>query len=326
MLGDRAIEVIFDEADLAARREGWDAARWVRHLAAKLHRHDDVLPPGREPDADPLPRPGRPEAPEARHVDADIATFVAEADESSRRCRASRRSASRFPDVVESIEAVEFEMPAIDAVVAMPEVRRTLRICPSLRKRRKTRSPSSCRVSSRPKWKSPRSRRPKRGRPRSRPNTARSASPTTSTTSTSPATRRIRSARAGVPRNLAGLRCAVARPRQRTVRRTHRRRHARRASPRARLRAEGSLAEHGLRHRGRSTDGVAGGAARGASELQEPVARRSERRARGHHAARRRRAGRRAVQAEPRRAREEDLLARAWSAPVLPATTTTVRC
>lgn len=40
--------VIFDEADLAARREGWEAQRWVRHLAAKLHGHDDVLPPGRE--------------------------------------------------------------------------------------------------------------------------------------------------------------------------------------------------------------------------------------------------------------------------------------
>jgi chemosensory pili system protein ChpB (putative protein-glutamate methylesterase) len=51
VLSDRAVEVIFDEADLAARREGWDAARWVRHLSAKLHRHDDVLPPGREPDS-----------------------------------------------------------------------------------------------------------------------------------------------------------------------------------------------------------------------------------------------------------------------------------
>jgi len=45
--------VIFDEAELAAGREGWDAARWVRHLAAKLGRRDDVLPPGAEPeDAD----------------------------------------------------------------------------------------------------------------------------------------------------------------------------------------------------------------------------------------------------------------------------------
>nr|WP_045728068.1 chemotaxis protein CheB [Xanthomonas sp. GPE 39] len=46
------ITVIFDEADLAARREGWEAQRWVRHLAAKLHGHQDVLPPGGESDSD----------------------------------------------------------------------------------------------------------------------------------------------------------------------------------------------------------------------------------------------------------------------------------
>ncbi len=45
-LHNPAIEVIFEEAELAARREGWEAARWVRHLASKLHRHGDVLPPG----------------------------------------------------------------------------------------------------------------------------------------------------------------------------------------------------------------------------------------------------------------------------------------
>ena len=48
VLDDPAITVIFDEADLAAQREGWDAARWVRHLAAKLKGADDVLPPGGE--------------------------------------------------------------------------------------------------------------------------------------------------------------------------------------------------------------------------------------------------------------------------------------
>ena len=80
VLSDPSLAVIFDEAELAARREGWDAARWVRHLSAKLNRHADVLPPGREPESDALPVPGRPEAPEERHVDADIATFAAEAD------------------------------------------------------------------------------------------------------------------------------------------------------------------------------------------------------------------------------------------------------
>lgn len=52
-LQNPAIEVIFEEAELAARREGWEAARWVRHLAAKLHRHGDVLPPGGTPTAQP---------------------------------------------------------------------------------------------------------------------------------------------------------------------------------------------------------------------------------------------------------------------------------
>lgn len=46
LLADPAITVVFEEAELATQRSGWDAARWVRHLAAKLHRHDDVLPPG----------------------------------------------------------------------------------------------------------------------------------------------------------------------------------------------------------------------------------------------------------------------------------------
>jgi chemosensory pili system protein ChpB (putative protein-glutamate methylesterase) len=45
MLGDPAFEVMFEEADVAASRDGWEAARWRRHLAAKLHHRDDVLPP-----------------------------------------------------------------------------------------------------------------------------------------------------------------------------------------------------------------------------------------------------------------------------------------
>ncbi|MGH8310542.1 MAG: chemotaxis protein CheB, partial [Steroidobacteraceae bacterium] len=48
VLSDPTIEVIFEEAELALAREGWDAARWVRHLAAKLYRHADVLPPRRD--------------------------------------------------------------------------------------------------------------------------------------------------------------------------------------------------------------------------------------------------------------------------------------
>ena len=47
VLGDPAFEIMFEDADVAAKREGWEAARWARHLHAKLHGHGDVLPPAR---------------------------------------------------------------------------------------------------------------------------------------------------------------------------------------------------------------------------------------------------------------------------------------
>lgn len=79
VLADPAVDVIYDEADLASRREGWDAARWVRHLSAKLHQHDDVLPPGRDPDEVVHPVPGRPATPEERHAGARFDDFASEA-------------------------------------------------------------------------------------------------------------------------------------------------------------------------------------------------------------------------------------------------------
>jgi chemosensory pili system protein ChpB (putative protein-glutamate methylesterase) len=80
LLADPAITVIFDEAELAVQREGWDAARWTRHLAAKLNRHHEVLPPGAEiesalaAEAQPLNRYQRPDS------DGDISAFTGEAD------------------------------------------------------------------------------------------------------------------------------------------------------------------------------------------------------------------------------------------------------
>ncbi|MDQ2703490.1 MAG: chemotaxis protein [Pseudomonadota bacterium] len=80
LLSTPGIIVVFDEAELAAHRSGWDAARWVRHLAAKLHRHDDVLPPGWDAEGDlqpspgPLPTPGNP-------AGLDIAPFADEAQQ-----------------------------------------------------------------------------------------------------------------------------------------------------------------------------------------------------------------------------------------------------
>lgn len=45
VLGDPRVDVVYEEADIVAGRDGWDLARWQRHLVAKLQRHGDVLPP-----------------------------------------------------------------------------------------------------------------------------------------------------------------------------------------------------------------------------------------------------------------------------------------
>ena len=47
---DHDVIVLFEEADLIVERQGWDAARWLRHMANKLRMRDDVLPAGAEPD------------------------------------------------------------------------------------------------------------------------------------------------------------------------------------------------------------------------------------------------------------------------------------
>lgn len=78
VLHDPAVAVIYDEAELAARRDGWEAKRWARHLAAKLNGHADVLPPGGELD-DTQPEPGLPPTPAQMHADAGLEPHLEEA-------------------------------------------------------------------------------------------------------------------------------------------------------------------------------------------------------------------------------------------------------
>lgn len=79
VLGSPSLTLIFDEAELAARREGWEAQRWTRHLSAKLHGHRDVLPPGSEQDGLLQPEPGLPTTPAQLHADAPLDFHVREA-------------------------------------------------------------------------------------------------------------------------------------------------------------------------------------------------------------------------------------------------------
>ncbi|MDY0979272.1 chemotaxis protein CheB [Stenotrophomonas sp. CFBP8994] len=79
VLASPSLTVIFDEAELAARREGWEAQRWARHLVAKLHGHQDVLPPGAEQEGLLQPEPGLPQTPAELHADAPLEFHVREA-------------------------------------------------------------------------------------------------------------------------------------------------------------------------------------------------------------------------------------------------------
>lgn len=81
VLADPAIIVIFDEAELAAERAGWDSARWVRHLTAKLNRHQDVLPPGGEADSVWHPSPGPIVHVGHQAAELDLAPFAGEAQQ-----------------------------------------------------------------------------------------------------------------------------------------------------------------------------------------------------------------------------------------------------
>jgi chemosensory pili system protein ChpB (putative protein-glutamate methylesterase) len=128
LLADPSITVIFDEADLAAQREGWDAARWTRHLAAKLNGHEQVFPPSADIDAalaaesQVLSRYERPES------DGDISAFLGEADTRLAAVPrdfdpgATRDSASMFDPVLAEMDMVFPSETDVGTLVLEPVV------------------------------------------------------------------------------------------------------------------------------------------------------------------------------------------------------------
>ncbi len=114
LLADPALTVIYDEADVAAHRAGWDAARWARHLSAKLRHDSNVLPPGTESDHDWQPSPGQIPKPAAAYADADIATFAREA-----RAHADSVPADGMP--VEASLGIDLSLPDTSLIDAIPD-------------------------------------------------------------------------------------------------------------------------------------------------------------------------------------------------------------
>jgi len=50
-------EVVFNDAQVSSNLQGWDQARWVRHLGAKILRKPENVEPPRPPGAEPVPTP-----------------------------------------------------------------------------------------------------------------------------------------------------------------------------------------------------------------------------------------------------------------------------
>lgn len=80
------VNVVFNEAEVSGALEGWDLARWARHLAAKVLGHDNTLPPTPTgavplaPDMSAELRPGAPPKPEHQTTVRPIEEFVIEAE------------------------------------------------------------------------------------------------------------------------------------------------------------------------------------------------------------------------------------------------------
>lgn len=119
LLSDPDLTVIFDEADLAAHRAGWDAARWARHLAAKLRRDTNVLPPGAENDQDWQPSPGGIPKPAAAHADADLADFAREALAHADRVPVDG-APSDAPPALTAAASVPMDAALVDAIPSSP--------------------------------------------------------------------------------------------------------------------------------------------------------------------------------------------------------------
>ncbi|WP_442683806.1 chemotaxis protein CheB [Stenotrophomonas sp. JC08] len=101
--------LMFEEAEVIVRREGWEAQRWIRHLAAKLQGHDNVLPPGPEEDVLLQPEPGMPVTPAELHADAPLQFHLDEAQQLADAVPADGLYAAGADAVAPAPEVMSFE-------------------------------------------------------------------------------------------------------------------------------------------------------------------------------------------------------------------------
>lgn len=88
LFDDPAINVVFNEAGVSRSLEGWDLARWARHLAAKVLGNDNTMPPPPEgaellQPRDLMPTPGAVPTPAQLAPEQSMDTFRDEAHNAS---------------------------------------------------------------------------------------------------------------------------------------------------------------------------------------------------------------------------------------------------
>lgn len=115
LLGQPGVQVLYDDAEVTRELDGWDLARWARHLAAKLV-GSDLLPPV-PGGADPLPQmdfsrmePGAPPKPADVMADARLEDYASESVDLSEWVPAE----PRLSDEPRSDDAASFEGSADD--------------------------------------------------------------------------------------------------------------------------------------------------------------------------------------------------------------------
>ncbi len=104
---DSGIELLFEEASVLASRQGWDLARWGRHLSAKLRGSHDVLPKGHGDDAGfvaPLPRDALKPRPESS---ADAPAVASPTEPAPAMDVSPEEAATEHAAIVEPLDVVD---------------------------------------------------------------------------------------------------------------------------------------------------------------------------------------------------------------------------
>lgn len=112
LFDDPSINVVFNEAGVSRSLEGWDLARWARHLAAKVLGNDNTMPPPPEgaellQPRDLMPTPGAVPTPAQLAPEQSMDSFRDEAADVSDAVPADELSAMLAPDSEASASYVQ---------------------------------------------------------------------------------------------------------------------------------------------------------------------------------------------------------------------------